>query len=123
MSLLATACGGDDDGGDSVSGDTTADSGSDETAAPGDTTAGTTGDTVDVVQGEDITIAVITHGDDGIFWSVAQKGAEQAGADLGITVQYQGANNDGPGQAQMIDAGRRPRASTGSSCRSPTLPR
>jgi len=108
FSLLATACGGDDDGDDSVSGDTTTDdtSGdtSGDTAAPGDTTAGTTGDTVDVVQGEDITIAVITHGDDGIFWSVAQKGAEQAGADLGITVQYQGANNDAPTQAQMIDA-------------------
>jgi simple sugar transport system substrate-binding protein len=104
FSLLATACGGDDDGGDDVvSGDTTDDSTGD-TAAPGDTTAGTTGDTVDVTQGADITIAVITHGDDGIFWSVAQKGAEQAGTDLGITVQYQGANNDAPAQAQMIDA-------------------
>jgi simple sugar transport system substrate-binding protein len=103
FSLVATACGGDDDGDDVVSDDTTDDS-SDGTAAPGDTTGDTTGDTVDVVQGADITIAVITHGDDGIFWSVAQKGAEQAGADLGITVQYQGANNDGPGQAQMIDA-------------------
>jgi simple sugar transport system substrate-binding protein len=102
FSLLATACGGDDD--DTVSGDTTGDSGSGDTAPPDGTTGGTTGDTVDVVQGADITIAVITHGDDGIFWSVAQKGAEQAGADLGVTVQYQGANNDGPGQAQMIDA-------------------
>jgi simple sugar transport system substrate-binding protein len=103
FSLVATACGGDDDGDDVVSDGTTDDT-SDGTAAPGDTTGDTTGDTVDVVQGADITIAVITHGDDGIFWSVAQKGAEQAGADLGITVQYQGANNDGPGQAQMIDA-------------------
>ena len=38
-----------------------------------------------------------------VFWSVAQKGAEAAGADLGITVQYQGANNDGAAQAKMID--------------------
>jgi simple sugar transport system substrate-binding protein len=103
FSLLATACGGDDDDADdAISGDTTDDS--DDTTAPGETTDDASGDTVDVVEGADITIAVITHGDDGIFWSVAQKGAEQAGADLGITVQYQGANNDGPGQAQMIDA-------------------
>ena len=60
-------------------------------------------DSVEVTEGEDVTIAVITHGDGGVFWSVAQKGAEQAGADLGITVQYQGANNDGAAQAKMID--------------------
>ena len=70
--------------------------------APGDSTA--TSDTVEVTAGKDITIAVITHGDGGVFWSVAQKGAETAGADLGITVQYQGANNDGAAQAQLIDA-------------------
>ncbi|MEY4338929.1 MAG: hypothetical protein RLZ14_779 [Actinomycetota bacterium] len=77
-----------------------------ETSAPGETTAGTdpvTSDTVNVTEGEDVTIAVITHGDGGVFWSVAQKGAEAAGADLGITVQYQGANNDGAAQAKMID--------------------
>jgi simple sugar transport system substrate-binding protein len=77
-----------------------------ETSAPGETTAATdpvTSDTVDVTEGEDVTIAVITHGDGGVFWSVAQKGAEAAGADLGITVQYQGANNDGAAQAKMID--------------------
>jgi simple sugar transport system substrate-binding protein len=38
-----------------------------------------------------------------VFWSVAQKGAEAAGADLGITVQYQGANNDAQTQAGMIE--------------------
>ena len=69
-----------------------------ETSAPGETTAPTepvTTDTVDVTEGQDVTIAVITHGDGGVFWSVAQKGAEAAGADLGITVQYQGANKIG----------------------------
>jgi len=77
-----------------------------ETSAPNETTAPTqpvTSDTVAVTEGKDITIAVITHGDGGVFWSVAQKGAEAAGADLGITVQYQGANNDGAAQAKMID--------------------
>lgn len=56
-----------------------------------------------VTAGEDITIAVITHGDDGVFWSVAQKGAEAAGAALGITMNYQGANNNAQDQAQMIE--------------------
>jgi len=56
-----------------------------------------------VTAGEDITIAVITHGDDGVFWSVAQKGAEAAGAALGITMLYQGANNNAQDQAQMIE--------------------
>ena len=82
FALLATAC-------------------SDSNDETGSTTAAT--DSVEVTEGEDVTIAVITHGDGGVFWSVAQKGAEQAGADLGITVQYQGGNNDGAAQAKMID--------------------
>ncbi|MFM8902380.1 MAG: sugar ABC transporter substrate-binding protein, partial [Actinomycetota bacterium] len=60
-------------------------------------------DSAEVTAGEDITIAVITHGDDGVFWSVAQKGAEAAGAALGITMNYQGANNNAQDQAQMIE--------------------
>ncbi len=51
-----------------------------------------------------ITIAVITHGDDGSFWSVAKKGALAAGKSLGVKVLYQGANNDAQKQAQLIDA-------------------
>lgn len=53
----------------------------------------------------DIKICVYTHGDGGTFWSVAQKGAEQAGADLGVTVDYQGSINDSAKQAATIDAG------------------
>jgi simple sugar transport system substrate-binding protein len=82
FALLATAC-------------------SDSSDETGSTTAAT--DSVEVTEGEDVTLAIITHGDGGVFWSVAQKGAEAAGADLGITVQYQGANNDGAAQAKMID--------------------
>ena len=62
-----------------------------------------TEDEATVTAGEDITIAVITHGDDGVFWSVAQKGAEAAAAALGITLRYQGANNNAQDQAQMIE--------------------
>jgi simple sugar transport system substrate-binding protein len=50
-------------------------------------------------------ICVYTHGDGGTFWSVAQAGAEQAGKDLGVTVDYQGSTNDSAKQASTIDAG------------------
>ena len=54
---------------------------------------------------KDIKVCVYTHGDGGTFWSVAQAGAEQAGKDLGITVDYQGSSNDAAKEAQTIDAG------------------
>jgi simple sugar transport system substrate-binding protein len=110
LALLATACGSDDDktsssaapaGTDAAAPtDAPADTGSSETAAPVDTASS---DTVDVTAGEDVTIAVITHGDNGVFWSVFQKGAEDAGKTLGITVKYQGSNNTGTDQAAMIN--------------------
>ncbi len=52
----------------------------------------------------DITIAVITHGDGGSFWSVAKRGAEDAGAAMGVNVDYQESNNDPEKQAQLIEA-------------------
>ncbi len=61
-------------------------------------------DTVEQTQTKDLTIAVVTHGDGGSFWSVAKKGAEQAGEDLGVTVDYSESNNDPEEQAQLIDA-------------------
>jgi simple sugar transport system substrate-binding protein len=54
---------------------------------------------------KDLKVCVYTHGDGGSFWSVAQKGAEQAGKDLGITVDYQGSTNDAAKQASTIEAG------------------
>lgn len=53
----------------------------------------------------DLKICVYTHGDGGTFWSVAQKGAEKAAADLGVELDYQGANNDAAKQASTIEAG------------------
>jgi simple sugar transport system substrate-binding protein len=61
-------------------------------------------DDVDLTQGGDLTIAVITHGDGGSFWSVAKKGAEDAAKDLGVTLKYSESNNDAQAQAQMIEA-------------------
>jgi len=56
-------------------------------------------------ENSDIKICVYTHGDGGGFWSVAQKGAEAAAADLGVTLDYQGSTNDAAKQATTIDAG------------------
>lgn len=52
----------------------------------------------------DITIAMVTHGDGGSFWSVAKKGAEDAAAAMGIELNYQESNNDPQKQAQLIEA-------------------
>jgi simple sugar transport system substrate-binding protein len=104
LALLAGACGDSDEGGKTADSSTTAADGS--TPAPESTGTESTPaptDTVEQTEGEDVTIAVITHGDNGVFWSVFQKGAEQAGVDLGITVKYQGSNNTGTDQASFID--------------------
>lgn len=54
---------------------------------------------------KDIKICVYTHGDGGTFWAVAQKGAEDAAKDLGVTLDYQGSTNDSAKQASTIEAG------------------
>jgi simple sugar transport system substrate-binding protein len=111
LALVATACGSDKNttttaapggtsGGSATSAATAETSAAETTAAPADTSSA---DTVNVTAGQDITIAVITHGDNGVFWSVFQKGAEDAGKMLGITVKYQGSNNTGTDQAAMIN--------------------
>jgi len=50
-----------------------------------------------------ITIAMVTHGDGGSFWSVAKRGAQQAARDIGVTLRYSESNNDPKRQAQLID--------------------
>ena len=81
LAASAAGCGGDDD-----------ESGSDK------------GDDVALTQGRDLTIAVITHGSADSFWSVAKKGAEQAGKDMGVEVKYSESANDPQKQAQLVDA-------------------
>src|SRR3954468_17114776 len=52
----------------------------------------------------DLSFAVITHGSAGdAFWDVVQNGAEQAGKDLGVSVDYQ-SDGDPQKQSQLIDA-------------------
>jgi simple sugar transport system substrate-binding protein len=87
--LLLAGCGDDDDSDAGTGGD-----GDTETAGAGQDGGG----------GGDLTIAVVTHGDGGSFWAVAKKGAEDAGRDLGVTVEYSESNNDPEEQAQLIEA-------------------
>jgi simple sugar transport system substrate-binding protein len=70
----------------------------------GDDGGGAAKDKVDLTQKKDVTIAVVTHGDGGSFWSVAKKGAEDAAKDLGVTLKYSESNNDPEEQAQLIEA-------------------
>jgi simple sugar transport system substrate-binding protein len=52
----------------------------------------------------DFTYALVTHASPGdAFWDVVQNGHDQAGADLGVNVTYQG-SGDPQEQAQFIDA-------------------
>jgi len=105
---VAAACGSSGGGGASTQATSAASTGG-STAAPSGSAAATTaanapGTTVKVTQGSNLTFYMITHGDNGPFWSVVQKGAEQAGKDLGVTVKYEGSNNDAGKQSQMIEA-------------------
>jgi simple sugar transport system substrate-binding protein len=86
LAAFAAACGGDDDN---------------EGASNG---SPATKDDVDLTQGQDITIAVITHGEGDSFWAVAKKGAEDAGKQMGVTVKYSESANDPQKQAQLIDS-------------------
>lgn len=93
LALFAAACGGSDDSSDSA----------DTTVAGTETTAGGDTDSVDVTEGGDVTIHMVTHSDDGPFWSVVKRGAEAAASDLGIEVVWLGSNNDPERQVQMIE--------------------
>ncbi|MEE9414514.1 MAG: substrate-binding domain-containing protein [Acidimicrobiales bacterium] len=128
FALFAASCGSDDDntaGGGDDSTDTTDDDGGDDDApadddggdddapadddggdddAPADDDDADDSDEVDVTQGSDLTFYMITHSDDGPFWSVLKRGAEAAAADVGVELVWQGSNNDPAVQATDIDA-------------------
>jgi simple sugar transport system substrate-binding protein len=61
-------------------------------------------DNVELTQGSDLTIAMVTHSDEGSFWSVVKKGAEQAAKDEGVKLVWSPSNNDPEKEAQLIDA-------------------
>ncbi len=98
--LFAVACSGSDtpqtaddaaadDSGDTSNTTTTTDDGSD---------AGSEED-VALAQGSGLTFHMITHSDDGPFWSVVKAGAEAAAADVGVELVWMPGDND---RAQMV---------------------
>ena len=121
LSLVLAACGGDDGDETATGEDTAAEAtgGAEETAteetvaeetateetaseetAPAEETAT---DTVDATQGSDLTFHMITHSDDGPFWSVVKRGMDAACEDLGVTCVWAGSNNDPGVQVQLIE--------------------
>ena len=71
---------------------------------PGDDDQSSDKDDVQLTQGGDVKIAMVTHGDGGSFWAVAKKGAEDAAKAEGVELKYTESNNDAQAQAQMIEA-------------------
>jgi simple sugar transport system substrate-binding protein len=59
---------------------------------------------VNLTEGSNLTIAMVTHSDEGSFWSVVKKGAEQAAKDEGVKLIWSPSNNDPQKEAQLIDA-------------------
>jgi simple sugar transport system substrate-binding protein len=65
---------------------------------------GSNGQSVDLTQGSGLTIAMVTHSDEGSFWSVVKKGAEAAAKAEGVKLIWSPSNNDPQKEAQLIDA-------------------
>jgi simple sugar transport system substrate-binding protein len=93
VALVAAGCGSnnnkDENGNSKSSGTSTASGGSQE---------------VNLTQGSGMTIAMVTHSDEGSFWSVVKKGAQAAAKAEGVKLIWSPSNNDPQKQAQLIDA-------------------
>jgi simple sugar transport system substrate-binding protein len=85
--LVAAGCGG---GSNNKSGDKSSSGGGSQS--------------VNLTEGSNLTIAMVTHSDEGSFWSVVKKGAEQAAKDEGVKLIWSPSNNDPQKEAQLIDA-------------------
>lgn len=99
FTLIASACGGSDEGDGEASTDdsteSTDDAATDDSASTDDSTAAD--DSVDLTQGGDLTFHMITHSDDGPFWSVVKRGFDAACEDVGVNCVWLPGNND-PGK-------------------------
>lgn len=91
IALVAASCGGSDDNSSSEASTDTAAS----TDAP---------EEVDQTQAGDLTFHMITHSDDGPFWSVVKRGADAAAEDLGVTLVWKPGVNDPQVMVQDIEA-------------------
>jgi simple sugar transport system substrate-binding protein len=103
LALVAGACGSDDDSEGETSDETTEDGTDDSESTEGEG-EDAAGDDVDLTQGGDLTFHMVTHSDDGPFWSVVKRGAEDAAAAVGVDLVWSPSNNDPEKQVQDIEA-------------------
>src|SRR5436189_2782071 len=89
LAIFAVGCGG---------------SNKDNTSSSAGGPASTSTDSVKLTQGSGLTFAMVTHSDEGSFWSVVKKGAQQAAKDEGVKLIWSPSNNDPQKEAQLIDA-------------------
>jgi simple sugar transport system substrate-binding protein len=64
----------------------------------------TAAEPVSQTQAGDLTFYMITHSDDGPFWSVVKRGAERAAKDLGVKLVWKPGNNDPQVMVKDIEA-------------------
>jgi simple sugar transport system substrate-binding protein len=91
--LVAAGCGNNDK-----------DKNGNSTNASSSTTNSSSSQQVNLTQGSGLTFAMVTHSDEGSFWSVVKKGAQQAAKDEGVKLIWSPSNNDPQKEAQLIDA-------------------
>jgi simple sugar transport system substrate-binding protein len=89
VALVAAGCGGGS---------------SSSSSSSGSSASGGQGDNVKLTQGSGLTFAMVTHSDEGSFWSVVKKGAQAAAQAEGVKLIWSPSNNDPQKEAQLIDA-------------------
>ncbi|MDH3294328.1 MAG: substrate-binding domain-containing protein [Acidimicrobiia bacterium] len=98
FALIASACGGSDESDEETGAEDTTGEAAEETSDGEEQAAEEPADDeVDLTQGGDLTFHMITHSDDGPFWSVVKRGMDAACADVGVNCVWMPGNND-PGQ-------------------------
>src|SRR5919204_5017768 len=89
LAVFAVGCGGSD---------------KNKSSGASSSTGSTSSDNVNLTQGSGLTFAMVTHSDEGSFWSVVKKGAQAAAKDEGVKLIWSPSNNDPQKEAQLIDA-------------------
>ena len=99
--MVAAACASDDADGEEATDEGTEESAEGEEEAMEDDEESAEGeeeamedDEVELTQGGDLTFHMITHSDDGPFWSVVNRGMEAACEDVGVNCVWVPGNND-----------------------------
>ncbi len=96
LMLVFAACGGDDSTPEPAA---DAEATTTQAAAEEPTTVAVT-----PTQGMDLTFHMVTHSDDGVFWSVVKKGAQDAADALGVEMVWSPSSNDPEKQVQDMQA-------------------